>query len=240
MLATALHLHIAATLLAAAAGPVLALTGTDAPFARGSCDNALLTGAFACPSGGGCCVGACCAGGCCPTLDTCVAVGTSDEACCPVSDATLCGTAKTVSSKLHLSPRLDHALFPLPLKIRIKGCLSAYCGNLVLTTARGFRTPEAVVAAAAAARASRYIATTVKTIPAHRELSVVQCMGPALEVARDPAVAVAVRAVALAGALAAVLGALQQLKRQTAHLQWRQRRSRPPVPMPVVRRRLSL
>ncbi|KAI3339556.1 hypothetical protein F4824DRAFT_48120 [Ustulina deusta] len=54
---------------------------------------------FSCPGVGGCCtIGGCCGSGCCANGYTCINEGTSEEACCPASDPTKCGTVASPSS----------------------------------------------------------------------------------------------------------------------------------------------
>ncbi|KAK3365345.1 hypothetical protein B0T24DRAFT_639964 [Lasiosphaeria ovina] len=51
---------------------------------------------FGCPSGGCCTIDGCCAGGCCANGYTCINEATN-PACCPVGDATKCGTVSAPS-----------------------------------------------------------------------------------------------------------------------------------------------
>ncbi|KAI1421580.1 hypothetical protein F5Y12DRAFT_767079 [Xylaria sp. FL1777] len=54
---------------------------------------------FSCPGVSGCCtIAGCCGSGCCVNGYTCINEGTSDEACCPASDPTKCGTVALPSS----------------------------------------------------------------------------------------------------------------------------------------------
>ncbi|KAI1359164.1 hypothetical protein F5Y08DRAFT_320220 [Xylaria arbuscula] len=54
---------------------------------------------FSCPGVDGCCtIDGCCGSGCCANGYTCINEGTLDEACCPTSDSTKCGTAASPSN----------------------------------------------------------------------------------------------------------------------------------------------
>ncbi|KAI0096944.1 hypothetical protein GGR51DRAFT_488028 [Nemania sp. FL0031] len=54
---------------------------------------------FSCPGVDGCCtIAGCCGSGCCALGYTCINEGTSEEACCPSSDPTKCGTVASPSS----------------------------------------------------------------------------------------------------------------------------------------------
>jgi hypothetical protein len=65
---------------------------------------------FACPGVSGCCtIAGCCGGGCCANGYTCINEGTSEQACCPASDPTKCGTATSVSTMR----RTRHIIFLL-------------------------------------------------------------------------------------------------------------------------------
>lgn len=69
-----LALHVAAQSGTVAVGPLLTCSITT----------------FACAGVNGCCtIGGCCGSGCCPNGYTCINGG---SACCPVTDATKCGT----------------------------------------------------------------------------------------------------------------------------------------------------
>jgi hypothetical protein len=69
--------------------------GAVAPNPASPCNSYLV---FSCPNQPGCCAGgSCCAGGCCGLNQFCVNFGTSNEACCPLSDPSGCGSYATVS-----------------------------------------------------------------------------------------------------------------------------------------------
>lgn len=77
------------------------ISQTVAPFPYHDCSQEIVyTGDHTCNNDPTtCCAasGECCAGGCCSYDSTCVFQGTENEACCPLSDKTGCGSNPPVS-----------------------------------------------------------------------------------------------------------------------------------------------
>ena len=107
--------HATTTLLALAFLIITVIGQVVSPFATHDCsDETVYTGDYQCNNNPTtCCAysGTCCAGGCCPYNAICVFEWTANEACCSLSDSTLCGSAQPVSSPLNWSPELHFSLW---------------------------------------------------------------------------------------------------------------------------------